>query len=188
MINYRKHPSLSDRGDSVLIIIDIQEKLYPYVKNPNFILNVSKIIKTSQLLDIPVITTEQEKLGRTIEPLRQVLGKSYNPINKMSFSCFDNEDFRERLKELKKKTCILTGIEGHICVQQTALDLSHNDYVVHVVEDAVSSRNEIDLSSALNKMRSSGIIITTTETVMYELMRTADDERFKRFLEIVKSP
>ncbi len=186
MTLHRRHPNLVCGKDCVLIIIDIQEKLYPHVKNPNFVSNLNKLIKTSQLLGIPIIVTEQEKLGQTIEPVRQALGKVYNPIKKMSFSCMDNKEFRERLEELKKRTCILTGIESHICVEQTALDLLENGYKVHVIEDAISSRKEIDLNSALSKMRYSGIIVTTTEMIMYELMRTAEDKRFKEFLKIVK--
>lgn len=184
---YKKHPFIVGRKDSILIIIDIQEKLYPKIlEGETLILNLKKLIKTAKLLEIPIIITEQEKLGQTLESLRQTLGEAHKPIRKISFSCMDNEEFRERLEKLKKRTCILTGIEGHVCIEQTALDLSQNGYKVHVIEDAISSRKESDLNSAFSKMKSSDIIVSTTEMVMYELMRTADDERFKEFLEIVK--
>lgn len=188
MNTHKRHPQIADIRDSVLVIIDVQEKLYPHiVNNEKLILNVKKLVKTAKLFKIPIILTEQEKLGQAVKTLRNILNDSYIPIKKVAFSCFEEEEFRKKLKDLKRTTCILTGIESHICIEQTALDLLENDYSVHVVEDAISSRKKSDLETAINKMRSSGVIVTSTEIVMYELMKRADDNRFKEFLEIVKS-
>ena len=187
MKSYNRHPHLAERKDSVLVIIDVQEKLYPHViDKERLISNIKKLVKVTKLLGIPVIVTEQEKLGETLEQLREVLKESYVPIRKTTFSCIEEDKFRKRLEKLKKSTFILTGIESHVCIEQTALDMLKSGYRVHVVEDAVSSRNKTDLKAAIKKMSSSGVTITSTETVMYEWMERADDEKFKEFLEIAK--
>jgi nicotinamidase-related amidase len=184
----KRHPNLADKKECVLIIIDVQDKLFKHIYNQKKLSkNIQKLIKTSQLFDIPIIIVEQEKLGKTIPEIRQLLGKSYQPISKIVFSCFKNKTFKEKLKQVKKKTCILVGIENHICINQTAHDLLENGYKVHVVEDAISSRNKMDIQSSIDKMRYSGIVITSTEMIMYELMEKSDDNIFKQFLEIVKS-
>jgi len=187
MTDDKRHSSLADKGDSILVIIDVQEKLFPHVLEKEKVLkNLVKLIKVAKLLEVPIILTEQEKLGETLGPLKNSLGDSYFLIKKLSFSCMGVDEFVDRLKELGKKTCVLTGIESHICVQQTAFELLEAGYHVHVVEDAVSSRKNIDLENSLEKMKSS-VIVTTTETIMYEWMKTAKDEKFKDFLEIVKT-
>lgn len=183
----RKHPNLADKKDTVLVIIDIQEKLYPHIlENERLVLNIKKLIHVAKLLDIPIIVTEQENLGQTVKSIRESLKDSYTPIKKTTFSCIGEEKFNKRLKELRRSTFILTGIESHICIEQTALDLLENNFKVHVVKDAISSRKREDLDCAMNKMKSFGVIITSTETIIYELMERSDDKRFKEFLEIVK--
>jgi len=161
--------------------------LYPHIlEKERLILNIKKLIHVAKLLDIPIIITEQEKLGQTVKSIRELLKRSYTPLKKSTFSCMGEEKFRKRLKGLKRHTFILTGIESHICIEQTALDLLENGYRVHAVKDAISSRKREDLDCAINKMKPSGIIITSTETIMYELMERSDDEKFKEFLRTVK--
>lgn len=184
----QRHPHLAERNDSVLVVIDIQEKLIKHIQNKEkLISNIKKLIKTALLFDIPIILTEQEKLGQTVKPLIEVLGKSYQPIRKLTFSCMGNEKFREIIKTLKRSTFILTGIENHVCIEQTAFDMLESGYKVHVVKDVVASRKERDSEIAIEKMKSAGVIITSTEMIMYELMRKAGTPEFKKFLEIVKS-
>ena len=178
----------AERENSVLVIIDVQERLYPKVlEKENLLKNLVKLVRVARLLEIPIIVTEQQKLGATINQLKRTLGKLYSPIKKLSFSCMRENEFRDRLHELARDLCILTGIETHICVQQTAQDMLDAGYAVHVVKDAVSSRKNIDLETSIEKMILSDVIVTTTETIMYEWMKTANDEKFKDFLEIVKT-
>jgi len=179
---------LVDKETSFLVIIDVQKNLYAHVLEKEKLLkNLVKLVKVARLLDIPIILTEQKKLGETVKSLKWLLRKSYSPIKKLSFSCMRESEFRDKLNELNRDTGVLTGLESHICVQQTALDMLDVGYSVHVVKDAVSSRKNIDLETSIEKMILSDVIVTTTETVMYEWMKTANDEKFKDFLEIVKT-
>ena len=178
----------AERENSVLVIIDVQERLYPKVlEKENLLKNLVKLVRVARLLEIPIIVTEQQKLGETVNQLKKSLGKLYSPIKKLSFSCMNVNEFRDKIMESGRDTFILTGIESHICVQQTALHLLDAGHSVHVVKDAVSSRKNIDLETSIEKMKISDVIVTTTETVMYEWMKTAEDEKFKEFLEKVKT-
>jgi nicotinamidase-related amidase len=187
-MEYKKHTSIAKRNESVLLIIDLQEKLYPHIFERNkILLNIEKLIKVAKILKIPIIITEQEKLGRTIKQIREILEEDYQPIRKISFSCMESKKFRNKIKNLKRKNFIIVGIEAHICVEQTALDLLANNYKVHVVRDAVSSRKKGDIGIAIDKIGKSGAIITSTEMVIYELLESAGTKEFKQVLEIVKS-
>ncbi|MCW1298178.1 MAG: isochorismatase family protein [Candidatus Parvarchaeota archaeon] len=191
-MNYRKHSSIAGRNESILLIIDVQDKLYDkIVEKEKLLSNIKKLVSVAKILGIPIIVTEQERLGDTIELLKKVLGNDYSSIKKISFSCMDNEEFRKKIKELCKKrfynTFIVAGIEAHICVEQTALDLLANDYKVHVVKDAISSRRKEDVETAISKMEKNGIIVTSTEMVIYELLGSAGNEDFKKVLKIIKS-
>jgi nicotinamidase-related amidase len=178
----------TEKETSFLVIIDVQKNLYAHVlEKENLLKNLVKLVKVARLLEIPIILTEQKKLGETIKPLKTLLRKSYSPIKKLSFSCMRENEFRDKLNELNRDTGVLTGLESHICVQQTALDMLDAGFSVHVVKDAVSSRKNIDLDTSIEKMKISDVIVTTTETVMYEWMKTANDEKFKDFLQIVKT-
>jgi len=178
----------AERENSVLVIIDVQERLYPKVlEKENLLKNLVKLVRVARLLEIPIIITEQQKLGETVNQLKKSLGKLYFPIKKLSFSCMNVNEFRDKIMESGRDTFVLTGIESHICVQQTALHLLDAGHSVHVVKDAVSSRKNIDLETSIEKMKISDVIVTTTETVIYEWMKTAEDEKCKEFLEKVKT-
>ncbi len=177
-----------NKQDSFLLVIDLQEKLVPHISGINeIILNSKKLIKTFKILDIPIVVTEQEKLGSTINEIKILFNNKFSPIRKASFSCFLEEEFKRKLEEIKRKTCIISGIEAHICVEQTALDLLNMGYNVHVVADAIGSRKEKDKEIALQKLCRCGVLPTTTEMVMYELIKTATSKKFKEILKLVKN-
>jgi len=177
-----------EREKAALVIIDIQEKLFPYVKDQIILQrNVSKLAETAKLLDVPVIVTEHypKGLGRTIPSVANLV-KEAKKIEKTSFGCCGDEKFNKAVKKTDRKQIIICGVETHICVAQTAMGLKNGGYDVYLSGDAVSSRNETDAETAIERMRGEGIIISTTEALMYELMRDASDPLFKEFLKIVK--
>ena len=186
-MEYKKHQSIARKNESTLLIIDVQEKLYPHIFEKNRIIsNIKKLIKVAKILNIPIIVTEQEKLGRTIKQIREIL-LDHHAIKKISFSCMQSKEFRNKINKLRRKNFIIVGVEAHICIAQTALDLLANGYKVHVVEDAISSRRREDMEIALNKIGRSGAIITSTEMVIYELLESARIKEFEQVLKIVKS-
>lgn len=177
--------SLITLEDSVLVVIDAQEKLMPVIANEEQVLeNVVRLLKFSAIIGLPVILTEQEKLGDT---LSEVLEASPNlqPIRKLDFDCFGCQDFAEEVRRLGRNTLILTGVETHICVAQTALH-AVPDLTVHVVSDATSSRTEENWRIALERMRQAGVVITSTEMVIYELLQKAGTDEFRAVLPLVK--
>ncbi|MEA2015595.1 MAG: isochorismatase family protein [Actinomycetota bacterium] len=176
---------LIKREDSVLVVVDIQEKLTPYIKNNSKVIeNVVKMIKFAQIIGLPIVLTEQKNLGNTVKEIKKELS-GITPITKIEFSACKCSEFVKKIDELSRKNIILTGIETHICIAQTALELLPH-FNVHVVGDATSSRSIEDMDIALNRLERSGAIINSTEMLMYELMERAGTEEFKKVLKIVK--
>ena len=178
---------LSKEG-TVLVIIDVQEKLFPHMAEKEQIAqNVAKLIRFAEITKIPVMLTEQypKGLGRTIPEVRRLI-PSIQPIEKVEFNCWGSEEFKASLGKLEAKTLIITGIESHICVTQTAIDGLSNGYKVYVISDAVSSRSLDDKSIAIERMRQSGVTIVSTEMLIYELLGRAGTVEFKEALQLVK--
>jgi len=170
-----------------LIIIDAQEKLMSkIVRREEVVGNIAKLVKFAKIAGIPVVLTEQypKGLGRTIDDLRELI-PDLKPIEKVSFNCFLSEEFRRRLEETGATTLILVGIEAHICVTQTALK-GLEKFRVYVIVDATSSRTEKDLTTAIERMRHEGVVIASTEMVIYEMLEKAGTDEFKEVLEIIK--
>ncbi len=183
------HDSLARPEDCALLVVDVQEKLiHTIAKAEEVIANIAALIRIARLFELPIVLSEQEKLGPTVPELRELLeqGGAYNPISKQSFSCCGNEAFREALEKTRRKHLLITGIEGHICVGQTALDLLANDYHVQVVADAVSSHSRQDYQLAIKRLAKAGAVITSSETLIYELTASAGLPLFKEVLAIVK--
>jgi nicotinamidase-related amidase len=176
------------RNDAVLIIIDIQGNLAQAMfDKENIFDNAVKLIKGFKILNIPLVVTEQipQKLGKTIPQIAAELD-GINPIAKESFSCWNENKFKEQLEALGRRHAVLLGIETHVCVYQTALDLTSNGYNVHLVSDAVSSRTPENRQIGIDAMKSAGAYITSTEMVLFELLRTAADPKAKELFKIVK--
>ena len=174
--------------NSILVIIDIQEKLFRVMNEKEALTsNIQKLIKGIQIMDIPIIVTEQnpDGLGPTIPEISSIL-PGLHPIPKFSFSCCGEEGFRQLLEDSHRKQILITGIETHICVYQTAIDLLGSGYEVQVVADCISSRTAKNRDIALNRMSIEGALLTSTEMVLFELLKTAKEERFKAISAIVK--
>jgi nicotinamidase-related amidase len=177
-----------NRAAAVLVIIDIQGNLAQTMYDKeNLFAQTVKLIKGFKVLNLPIIVTEQipEKLGQTIPAISAEL-EGIKPIAKETFSCWADVHFREKLESVSRRHVVLLGIEGHVCVYQTALDLISNGYNVHLVADAVSSRTKENRDIGLNAMKSAGAYLTSTEMVLFELLRTAADHKAKDIFKIVK--
>jgi nicotinamidase-related amidase len=167
------------------MIIDMQERLFPVIADKEKIAqNTVALVKFAHIVGLPIIITEQQNLGGTIAELCVEL-KDIEPIIKWEFDCFESRAFIDRLDQMKRNTLIIVGIEAHICVAQTALHaLSY--YKVQVVSDAVSSRSPHNVEVALGRMRQAGVIVTSTEMVIYELLGRAGTAEFREALKLVK--
>ena len=177
---------LTSQG-TVLLVIDVQVKLLPAMQDSEqCVANVRKMIEAAKVLAVPVVVTEQYPagLGATCTAIREAIGDE-KAIEKMRFSACV-EATTARLRELDRRQVIVVGIEAHVCVQQTVLDLLRLDYNPYVCADAVSSRRVIDRDTGLARMRQAGAIITTTESAIFELLGEAGTSQFKQILKIVK--
>ena len=173
------------RDNTLVVVIDMQERLLPVIlEKERVIENVLKLVKFSHIIGLPIICTEQQNLGETTPEIRAEL-KEVQPINKLEFDCFESRAFDEQIRRLKRNTLIITGIEAHICVAQTALH-ALSDHAVHVVSDAISSRSLHNWEVALGRMRQQGVTVTSTEMVIYELLGAAGTDQFREALKLVK--
>ncbi|KUG23796.1 isochorismatase [hydrocarbon metagenome] len=177
-----------NNADAVFVIVDIQGSLAQVMSDKESLFaNAVKLIKGLKILNLPIIITEQipQKLGKTLPQIAAEL-EGVNPIAKESFSCWGENNFKKELEEFNRRQVILIGIECHVCVYQTALDLISNGYTVHLVADAVSSRTPENRQIGIDAMKNAGAKITSTEMVLFELLRTAADPKAKEFFKIVK--
>lgn len=179
------------RDDTLLLLIDIQERLFkpmPPLVQGQMIQNIKLLLALAKRIGIPVLVTEQypKGLGETIPELKEVLEDSYSPITKLSFSCCGEESFPQHIQQMNKNQIILTGMETHVCVCQTALDLLAQDHQLFVPRDAVCSRKKTDWQTGLDLMKMTGAVITTTETLIFQLLEKAGTEEFKYMSQLLK--
>jgi len=170
------------------VIVDIQEKLLPHMfEHTEVHRNVLKLIQGLQVLGVPLMLTEQypKGLGPTVGTVAG-LTSGVHPISKMSFSCLDEPQFSQSLSALERKTVILAGIETHVCVLQTAVDLSAAGYTPVIIADCVSSRRRIDHETALYRLSAEDAIVSTCESVLFELCRHAGTETFRSISRLLK--
>ena len=175
-------------NDVAAVIIDVQEKLLPHMDKQQIILeNTVKLITGLEIMEIPTLITQQytRGLGESVDEIRKAFNE-FNYIEKTSFSCVDEPEFSKALKATGKHFVIVAGIETHVCVLQTVMDLISNGYQPVVVENCVSSRSIVDKSSALRRMEQAGAIISTYESVLFELVRDAKNPNFKAISKLVK--
>jgi nicotinamidase-related amidase len=176
------------KEDSAAVVIDIQERLLPHIHDGEIMLsNCLKLIAGLKILSIPVLITQQYSggLGSTVPDIIEIFPEIRH-IEKISFSCCDEPAFEKEIEQLAKKNIILFGIESHVCVLQTCLDLLASGKRPIVVEDCVSSRKANDKLIAIGRMKQEGAIITTMESLLFELTRKAGDVTFKSISGIVK--
>ncbi len=175
--------------ESLLVLIDFQERLFPSVDEryrKRILDSVPKLAKAAKILGIPVIHTEQypKGLGKTIPDIAKHLDTK--PIEKSSFSCFGSEKFRDAVVESTARYLIIAGIETHICVNQTVFDSMDMGYTPILVEDATGSRRTSDHEIAVRKMENNGVLVESSEMLIYEWLESAGNRNFKRILELVK--
>ena len=171
---------------NALLIIDIQEKIIrPILNKDSIIKKINKLVNAYQILEENIFISEQNplKLGVTIPELSPI--REFRKFEKMEFSLAKLEDFLKELKDKKITNLIVCGIETHICIQQTALDCLQKGFEVILVADAMSSRNSEDHEIALQRMIQKGAILTTTESIIFELCKTADRKEFKEIRNII---
>jgi nicotinamidase-related amidase len=183
-----RQPLLAEQ--CALVVVDIQEKLLPPIfQKEQLVRNAKLLVRAAGVLKIPAIATTQcvKGLGRTVAEIASLLPEA-EAIDKDQFSCFGSEAFCSRVKRLpgNRNTLLLCGMESHICVMQTALAALREGYIVHVASDAVGSRAEWNWKAGLERMRAAGAVMSSTEMMIYELMRSSSSAAFKEMLPHLK--
>jgi len=174
--------------NTALVVIDVQEKFYRVMNEKESLLeNLQKLIKGILVLNIPIIRTEQypKGLGLTLLEISSLMPE-IKPVSKVTFSCCGDENFLKELKKVNLKQMIVCGIESHVCVYQTVVDLLEAGYEVQVVADAVSSRTGENKETGLERMKAEGAKLTCTEMALFELLKVAGGDVFKEISKIVK--
>lgn len=180
------------RERSQLLIVDMQEKLLPVINRADSVLaNCQRVIRMARRLDVPMTISEQNPkgIGHTVEAVRETAGSGVPVLTKAHFSCMRDEAFCEhigKLREAGRNQVVLVGIEAHVCVTQTALDLLAGGYETFVVADAVSSRTAENRELALQRMRQAGAIVVDNEAVMFEWLEKAGTPEFRDLLPMLK--
>ncbi|MBD3335328.1 MAG: isochorismatase family protein [Candidatus Eisenbacteria bacterium] len=183
----RRRPML-DSSRSVLVVIDVQEKLLPHIhRREDVVRSIVRLIEGCRILDVPVLATEQytRGLGPTDPAVRDALREA-PLLEKMSFACQDHEPFAAALRETGRRQVLLCGIEAHVCVYQTALGLKEDGFGVHVAGDAVSSRFPRNIELALMRFQQEGIRITSVESAVFEMLKLCGTDPFKAWLKVLK--
>ncbi|NLS92359.1 MAG: hydrolase [Planctomycetaceae bacterium] len=183
---FRRSPELMSIGETALLVVDVQEKLVPAIADHRrVVFNTRRLIDGAKILGIPVVATEQypKGLGPTVPELAERLG----PIpDKLTFSCSGCPEVFQELQNQGIHKILVAGIETHVCVQQTVLDLLGDGWRVYLAVDAVGSRNPLDRDTALRRMDSSGAVLTTTEAALFEWCQVAGTPQFKEISRLVR--
>jgi nicotinamidase-related amidase len=179
-----------DADRAMLLVIDVQAKLLPHVAGAADMLSAAvQLIRGVRVFELPVLATVQyvKGLGPTHPAIdRRLTEYGIETVEKAAFSTCGDETVREKLRRIDRPQVIVSGIEAHVCVQQSVLDLVAMDYQVFVCADAVGSRQALDRDTALARMRASGAAVTTVEAALFELCEFSGTERFRQLLEVVK--
>jgi len=173
---------------SVLVIIDVQTKLLSVMYNyPLLLENLKKLIRGAQVMEVPIIYTEQypKGLGETHPEIAGLLTE-IKPVIKMSFSCCSEDNFIDELHRINRDQVIICGIESHICVYQTCRDLIDKKYEVHLVTDCISSRKPENTQLTVNKLQSYGVFPTSVEMALFEMLKDASNDAFRKIAKIIK--
>ena len=179
------------RENTVLVIIDVQEKLMPVIDgSAGVIANIERLLRGCHILGVPGLLTEQyvKGLGPTVEPVRRAFAETsgYAPIEKSCFSAYGCEAFSSRLASLGRKQVLIAGVETHVCVYQTVEDLLARDVAVSVIVDAVSSRATQNREIALQRLASDGAKLSSTEMALFELTVAAGTDEFRAISRLIK--
>lgn len=174
--------------NSIVLMIDVQEKLVKATGAESEVKNAEKMISAANILNIPILVSEQypKGLGATVTEVSEKFTKETKVVEKSAFSLLKEKNMLERIKSFGKKQVILFGIETHICVLQTALELIENGYEVYLIKNASKSRQEFEHLSGIDVMRSNGVNIVTLEIALFELLKTSKNPSFKEIQTLIK--
>ena len=185
-----RHPHILDRNNTVLVAVDLQE---PFLRNihdrERVIKNCTLLIKAALTLSVPVVTTLQyaDRMGGLVPEIANLFqGVEPSTFDKLVFSCCGNEDFNAAVSANGRRQVLLCGVESHICVTQTSLDLIHRSHQVQVAVDAISSRTHENYLLGVEKMKANGVIPVASEGAVYEMLYAATAPEFKAILSLVK--
>ena len=178
------------RAGSTLVIVDVQERLFAAMDaehREEVVRNLKILATAARRLGLPILVTEQypKGLGHTLPELRDALGP-VEPVAKVAFSCCEAEGFTARLRAAGTRQVILAGIEAHVCVLMTGLDLLAEGYALHVAADAVTSRSQGNWRIGVEQLRQAGAVITSTESVLFQLLGKADTEDFRALSQLIR--
>ena len=181
-----RSPLLMSANNTALVVIDVQQKLAPAIaESARAIWNIGRLIESAKLLDVPIFASEQypQGLGRTVPELSAQLDQV---VEKRFFSCRECVELIEHFRAAGLENILLTGIESHVCVQQSAIDLQSAGFNIFIPVDAIGSRNSVDHDIAISRMQMSGVTVTTTESAIFELCETSSHPNFKLISKLVQ--
>ena len=179
------------REHTTLVVCDVQERLFHAMDadhREEVMRNIKVLAASARRLRVPILVTEQypKGLGHTLQELLDTLGPGVEPLPKVTFSCCAVGAFRARLQATGARHVVLTGIEAHVCVLMSALDLIALGYTVHVAADAVTSRTQANWRLAMDQLRQAGAVVTATESVLFQLLGEADTEEFRELARLIR--
>jgi nicotinamidase-related amidase len=185
------HPMTLDRERTALVVIDVQERLFPAMDadhREEVMRNIKVLTAAARRLHLETLVTEQypKGLGHTLQEVKDALPAGVQPVEKVAFSCLGADAFRSRLAATGARQLLLAGIEAHVCVLMSALDLLAEGFAVHIVADAVTSRTQANWRLAMAQLRQAGAVVTTTETVLFQLLRQADTDDFRELARLIR--
>lgn len=183
------HPKILNKSQAALVVIDMQEAFRSSIGDFSVIASrIARAVEGFRILEVPIIVTEQypKGLGRTAEEILSALPADFEVIEKTAFSSCGAKYFEQKITELGTRQIILCGIEAHICVNQTAHDLLAQNFEVHLLQDCVSSRFEYNKLAGIRKMQMNGVMPSSVEMALFELMRDSKHEKFKAIQQIIK--
>ncbi|MEW6236068.1 MAG: isochorismatase family protein [Candidatus Omnitrophota bacterium] len=184
---FKKHESILRREDAVLLVIDCQKKLVDIMEHRvTLVAEIVRLMEGAKMLGVPIIAAAQYPQG--LGPIVEDIAKEIDPAmtaEKMTFSCCGNADFWKLLRKTKRKQVIATGVETHVCVMQTVLDLLANGYQAQIPVLATCSRSDFNRDLAFERMQNAGAILTDTEAVLFELLKEAGTDEFKAVKKLI---
>jgi nicotinamidase-related amidase len=175
--------------DTMALVIDLQDKLMSVINEKELVIsNTVRLVKGLGILEVPLVVTQQytKGLGMTIEEIQQAVGESFEYEDKITFSCMGNLKIREKIESMNRKNVIICGAEAHICVLQTVIDLIKIGYNVLIVADCVGSRKDYDKEIGFKRIVAEGGVLTTYESILFEMTNEAGTETFKKISKLVK--
>ena len=186
---FEQNMNFPDISSTVFVLIDMQEKFVPSIPSmPAIIPRQKLLLNAARELGVRVLITEQypRGLGSTIPEIKDLLAPGWPLIEKTSFSCFGSPEFRKVITQFPVKSVVLLGIEAHVCVFQTAIDALSRSCNVFVISDAIASRNDIDRDTALSLMKQNGASATTSEALLFMLLRDAAHPSFRTISKMLR--